>query len=287
MRPKHKTTMGDFQMRTRLLFSVAVAALIAGAGVGYAQDQMKRDQGGGAQMNAPSGSQQGGAGAGKSTTGAASSEEGGKAGSKAGGAANEKNEKTEPKGKAGQGAQGPSRGEKAGTTGQAGQEGGQMKSPSAQEKSKGTTGQSNEGSSKGTTGQGTSSSSQTQQQPQQQPQGAPSGTQTQQRGSQSGTGTTGQGAAGVQGAANLSSEQRTKITSTIKSKSTEFKSVENVNFSISVGTRVPRTGVTFYTLPTEVVEVYPAWRGFKFILVRGEILVIDPNTYEIVAVLPA
>jgi hypothetical protein len=36
-----------------------------------------------------------------------------------------------------------------------------------------------------------------------------------------------------------------------------------------------------------VIEVYPAWRGYKFILVRGEIIVIDPNTYEIVAVLPA
>ena len=60
-----------------------------------------------------------------------------------------------------------------------------------------------------------------------------------------------------------------------------------MNFSISVGARVPRSGVTLYTLPSEVVTVYPAWRGFKFILVRGEIIVIDPNTYEIVAVLPA
>jgi Protein of unknown function (DUF1236) len=83
--------------------------------------------------------------------------------------------------------------------------------------------------------------------------------------------------------ANLSTEQRTKITSVIRNE--HVKSVDNVNFSVSVGTRVPREGVTFTTLPTEVVTIYPEWRGFKYILVRDEILVIDPNTYEIVAVL--
>jgi len=270
-------------MRTRLLFSVAVAALIAGIGAGNAQNQMKQDQGtsGGAQMNAPS--QHGGAtGPGKSTNGAARSEEGGKAGMRnQKGTATENNEKAEPKGKSAQGAQGPSRGEKAGTTGQGGQEGGQMKGSSAQEKS--TTGQGNPSGSNAQQQQpqGTSRT-----QSQQQPQGAPSGAQTQQRGGQTGS-TTGQGATGSQGAVNLSTEQRTKITTAIKSKSTEFRPAENVNFSISVGARVPRSGVTLYTLPSEVVTVYPAWRGFKFILVRGEIIVIDPNTYEIVAVLPA
>jgi hypothetical protein len=99
--------------------------------------------------------------------------------------------------------------------------------------------------------------------------------------------TTGQGAAGARGAVNLSTEQRTKITSTIKSRSTEYRPVTNVNFSISVGARVPRSGVTLYTLPTEVVAVYPAWRGYKFILVNDEIVVVDPNTFEIVAVIEA
>jgi hypothetical protein len=93
--------------------------------------------------------------------------------------------------------------------------------------------------------------------------------------------TTGQAGA----AAKLSTEQRTKITSVIRNQRVE--SVNNVNFSISVGTRVPREGVRFYPLPAEVVTIYPEWRGYQFILVRDEILVIDPNTYEIVAVLNA
>jgi hypothetical protein len=92
--------------------------------------------------------------------------------------------------------------------------------------------------------------------------------------------TTGQAGAG----AKLSTEQQTKITTVIKSQRVE--PVTNVNFSISVGTRVPRD-VRFHRLPTEVVTIYPEWRGYEFILVRNQILVIDPRTYEIVAILDA
>ena len=80
------------------------------------------------------------------------------------------------------------------------------------------------------------------------------------------TTTTGQAGAN----AKLSTEQRTKITSVIRNE--HVKSVDNVNFSISVGTRVPREGVTFHTLPTEVVTIYPEWRGYKFIVVHDEIV---------------
>ena len=91
--------------------------------------------------------------------------------------------------------------------------------------------------------------------------------------------TTGQAGAG----AKLSTEQRTKITTVIKSQRVE--PVTNVNFSISVGTRVPREGVSFRPLPAEVVTIYPEWRGYEFILVRNQIVVVDPVTYEIVAIL--
>ncbi len=82
----------------------------------------------------------------------------------------------------------------------------------------------------------------------------------------------------------LSSEQRTKISSVIKEQ--HVQSVTNVNFSISVGTRVPRE-VEFRPLPAEVVTIYPEWRGYEFILVHDQIVVIDPGTYEIVAVIDA
>ncbi len=90
--------------------------------------------------------------------------------------------------------------------------------------------------------------------------------------------TVGQAGAG----AKLSTEQRTKITTVIRNE--RVAPMDNVNFSVSVGTRVPRD-VTFHPLPADVVTIYPEWRGYNFILVRDEIVVIDPGTYEIVAVI--
>jgi hypothetical protein len=92
--------------------------------------------------------------------------------------------------------------------------------------------------------------------------------------------TTGQAGAG----AKLSSEQRTKFTTVIKEQ--RIQPATNVNFSISVGTRVPRT-VGFHPLPAEIVTEYPDWRGYEFFLVRDEIIVVNPRTLEIVAVLDA
>lgn len=84
-------------------------------------------------------------------------------------------------------------------------------------------------------------------------------------------------------AAKLSTEQRTQITSVIREE--RVAPVTNVNFSISVGTRVPREGITLHALPSRVVTIYPEWRTYKYIVVKEEIVIINPDTYEIVAVL--
>lgn len=94
--------------------------------------------------------------------------------------------------------------------------------------------------------------------------------------------TTGQGAAST--SSNLTTQQRTKISTTIKQQN--VKPVTKVNFSIAIGTTVPRD-MTLHALPTTVIEVYPAWRGYQYILVEDEILVIDPATFRIVAILEA
>ncbi|PZA11839.1 hypothetical protein DNX69_12115 [Rhodopseudomonas palustris] len=82
--------------------------------------------------------------------------------------------------------------------------------------------------------------------------------------------------------AKLSGEQRSKITTAIKNQRVEPQI--NINFSISVGTRVPRD-VRFDPLPAEINTIYPDWRGYEFFRVRDEIVVVDPRTLEIVAVL--
>jgi hypothetical protein len=43
--------------------------------------------------------------------------------------------------------------------------------------------------------------------------------------------------------------------------------------------------VRFYPLPATVVEVYPAWRGYLFILVGNDIVIIEPRSHRIVAVI--
>lgn len=93
--------------------------------------------------------------------------------------------------------------------------------------------------------------------------------------------TTGQAGAGSK---QMTSEQRTSIRTVIKQQNA--RPVTNVNFSISVGTRVPRT-VSFYPVPTQLVAIYPDWRGYEYFLVGDQIIVVNPRTLEIVAVLEA
>jgi hypothetical protein len=77
-------------------------------------------------------------------------------------------------------------------------------------------------------------------------------------------------------------EKRTEITSAIRQEKVE--EVTNVNFTISVGTTVP-AGVRYHPLPSRVVEIYPEWRGYDFILVRGRYIVLRPHTHEIVYII--
>ena len=77
-------------------------------------------------------------------------------------------------------------------------------------------------------------------------------------------------------------EKRTQITSAIKQEKVD--EVTNVNFNISVGTTVP-AGVRYHPLPSRIVEIYPEWRGYEFILVRGQYIILRPHTHEIVYII--
>ena len=93
-------------------------------------------------------------------------------------------------------------------------------------------------------------------------------------------GTTGQGAAG---AAMLSNEQRTRISTILRQHKVAS---EHLNVTVAVGTRVPAS-VHLYPLPVEVIDISPEWRGFDYVMVGDEILVIDPATRDIVAIIGA
>lgn len=59
--------------------------------------------------------------------------------------------------------------------------------------------------------------------------------------------------------------------------------INNVNFSLSVGVDVPST-VTVRPLPSSIVEIVPEYRGYDYIVVREEIVIIEPRTRKIVTV---
>lgn len=83
----------------------------------------------------------------------------------------------------------------------------------------------------------------------------------------------------------LSQDQRSKIHDII-GKSSSARVTTDVHFNIAVGVRVPRN-VHVEVLPEDVVEVVPQYEGFDYVMVGDQILIIDPNTLEIVDILPA
>ncbi len=95
-----------------------------------------------------------------------------------------------------------------------------------------------------------------------------------------------QGKSGARGASvQLSQEQRSRIGAVI-GKSTSARVSTNANFSVSVGATVPRS-VHVEVLPEDVVEIVPQYEGFDYVMVGDQILIIDPDSLEIVAVIDA
>jgi len=83
------------------------------------------------------------------------------------------------------------------------------------------------------------------------------------------------------GSVNLSAEQRTRIRTTVLA-GNNVPRVNNVNFSISVGTVVPRH-VRVVQVPAVLIEIYPQWRGQRYFVAQDEIIIIDRD-YRIVSV---
>jgi Protein of unknown function (DUF1236) len=82
----------------------------------------------------------------------------------------------------------------------------------------------------------------------------------------------------------MSTEQNAKFRETLKGEKTER--LTGVQFSISIGDTVP-TSVHFHRLPARIVEYAPQYRDFDYILVGDDILIVDPSTHRIVAVISA
>src|SRR5215831_15498882 len=83
----------------------------------------------------------------------------------------------------------------------------------------------------------------------------------------------------------LSEQQRTNFHETIL-KERNVNRIDHVNFTVNVGTRVPRS-VHLAPLPAAVFSIVPQFRSYRYFVANDEICIVDPNTYEIVEVIPA
>jgi hypothetical protein len=270
--------------KNRLMIAAAVAALTAGSGLALAQDSKAPA----AEKSAPSAqqpkAQAPAGGAMKSTTGAAENK------------VNETKGAAEQKAKDNKGAAAQKADDKASPNkmGQDKAQDSKSKSTSGQAPSqtqKSTTGQA---PSQGQSGQGTMQQRGTEQRGTEQRGTEQRGTEqrgteqrgTEQRGTTSQTEQRGTAGSTTNVNVNLSTEQRTRIHEVIV-KNRNAPRVANVDFSLSVGTVIPRGKVKFVTVPREIVEIQPAWRGYEYFLVGDEIVIVDPRTLRIVAVIPA
>jgi len=59
------------------------------------------------------------------------------------------------------------------------------------------------------------------------------------------------------------------------------KSITHADFSVDVGTVVP-SHYHFYPLPQDIVSVFPEYRGYDYIVVNDEIVIVQPETHKIV-----
>lgn len=84
------------------------------------------------------------------------------------------------------------------------------------------------------------------------------------------------------GAVNLTTEQRTTIRQEVLT--ANAPRANNINFTVNVGTVVPST-VRVVEVPPTIIKIHPQWKGYRYFVHNDEIIIVEPRTLKIVAVL--
>jgi len=89
------------------------------------------------------------------------------------------------------------------------------------------------------------------------------------------------------GSANVSlnDQQRTKIRETVIN-SRSAPRVSNVDFSVNVGTVVPRGHIHLVRVPETLIRIQPRWRHYLYFVYNAEIVIVDPRSMRIIDVMP-
>lgn len=95
------------------------------------------------------------------------------------------------------------------------------------------------------------------------------------------------GLKGLQGNARanvqINDQQRTRIRETVID-ARGAPRIDHVDFNVAVGTVIPRTGVRVVPVTPVLVQIDPSWRGLRYFVYEHELVLVDPTTMTIVAV---
>lgn len=81
----------------------------------------------------------------------------------------------------------------------------------------------------------------------------------------------------------LDTQQQTSMGQAIASH--KVKPLTNVTFSMAIGTKVPGS-VQLRALPSDVATFVPQYRGYSYFVVEEQMVIVDPGTQAIVAIVP-
>jgi uncharacterized membrane protein len=88
---------------------------------------------------------------------------------------------------------------------------------------------------------------------------------------------------GAGGNVQLSDQQRTTIRDSVIDASGAPR-VGHVDFNVSIGTVIPRREIHVVPVPETLVRIEPRWRGFLYFVYEDEVVIVNPRTMRIVAV---
>jgi hypothetical protein len=81
----------------------------------------------------------------------------------------------------------------------------------------------------------------------------------------------------------VSEQQQTRINAVLRGQ--RIEPVTKLDFAVSVGSTVP-SSVRLTSMPTELADVLPPYRSYSFFVAQREVVIVDPQSFRIVAFVP-
>jgi len=85
----------------------------------------------------------------------------------------------------------------------------------------------------------------------------------------------------------LSPDQRSRFAARLSDRlePMNVQPIPRSEISASIGRAIPRS-VRLHRLPPDVISIYPQFRGYSFVLVENEFVIVEPGSRRVVAMIP-